>query len=91
MSEVEIENAATIEGNTAADAPVTDAAVEKKPEAKGRKTKNVKEVKEKKTVAAAPKKRTVSSHPTYEEVKMRFDFVYSCFLLSRILILEFRN
>ena len=68
MSEVEIENAATIEGNTAADAPVTDAAVEKKPAAKGRKTKNVKEVKEKKTVAAAPKKRTVSSHPTYEEM-----------------------
>lgn len=75
MSEVELENAATIDGTAAEDATVTDAAVEKKkPAAKGRKTKKVKEVKEKKTVSAAPKKRTVSSHPTYEEVKSDLRF-----------------
>lgn len=63
MTDMELENAATIDENTA-----VDAAVEKKPAAKGRKTKKVKEVKEKKSVAAAPKKKSVSSHPTYEEV-----------------------
>lgn len=63
---------------------VTAPASEKKPAAKGGKAKKTKEVKaaaapKKKPAAKSPRKRTSSSHPTYEEVS---DSIRSNFMIS---------
>lgn len=72
----EEENVPTTVESGDADAAVTAPASEKKPAAKGGKAKKTKEVKVKKPATKAPKKKTSSSHPTYEEVCLRFRSIY---------------